>query len=143
MTSLKTGYELKKLAGNLDSEVEQGELKIQIRKLQENSIEVQEVLLKAKQEILDNRETILEKDNKIFELENKLKIKEKLVCQNGKYYEIDESGKPTGEPYCSRCWDLGKTPIHLIQIEEDYFKCPECKNTLGKRKPLSSSDGYY
>ncbi len=143
MTSLKTGYELKKLAGNLDSEVEQGELKIQIRKLQENSIEVQDVLLKAKQEILDNRETIQEKDNRISELENKLKFKEKLVRQNGKYYEKDESGKPTGEPYCSRCWDLEKTPIYLTQIEEDYFRCPECENPFGKRKPIYSSNGYF
>ncbi|HMS40117.1 MAG TPA: hypothetical protein PKE69_07830 [Pyrinomonadaceae bacterium] len=76
VATLKTGFEIKKLAGNLDSEIQQGELRVQIRKLQESLIEVQDVLLNAKREILENREEIQEKDEEIKKLKKQLKEKE-------------------------------------------------------------------
>ena len=75
ISTLKTGYEIKKLAGNLDSEVQQSELRVEIRKLQESLIEVQDILINAKREILDQREIIQEKDAEIKQLKELLNSK--------------------------------------------------------------------
>ena len=75
LASLKTGYEIKKLAGNLDSEVQQSELRIEIRKLQESLIETHDVLFNAKREILENRELLQEKDEEIKRLKSLLQTK--------------------------------------------------------------------
>lgn len=136
MTTLKTGYEIKKLAGNLDSEVERGKSQIEIRKLQD-------LLIQSKEEILNNRESLREKDKGIVELEDLLKFKSKLVRKEGKYYESDENSDSIGDPLCSNCWQSEQKPIYLTQIEEDYFRCPKCKNLFGKRKPVHSSSGSY
>lgn len=136
LSTLKTGFEIKKLAGNLDSDIQQGELRVEIRKLQESLLDVQEVLLKAKQEILDDRNTIEEKDDKIAELEDLLKFNKTTVRNNDKYFEVDEKGLPTNDPFCSRCWDSEQKKIYLISPQKgnnNYQKCPQCKITYGKR----------
>ena len=131
LATLKTGYEIKKLAGNLDSEVQQSELRVEIRKLQESLIDVQDVLLNAKSEILGNRELIQEKDKRIRELEDLLKFSDKLVRKDGMWFKSDENGEPIGEPYCSNCWDVEKKAIYLIPKEDGLktkLMCPLCKN---------------
>jgi hypothetical protein len=137
LSTLKTGYEIKKLAGNLDSEVQQSELRIEIRKLQESLIEVQDVLLNAKNEILQNRESIQEKDKKIVELEGLLAFKEQIIFYKGAYYKTNENGNAEGEPYCSRCWDYEEKKVHLFKLGKDFFECPQCKY------PFGVSQGIY
>ena len=122
LATLKTGYEIKKLAGNLDSEVEQGELRIEVRKLQD-------LLIQSKDEILNNREFLREKDKRIAELEDLLKFKSKLVRKDGMYFEADENGNSIGDPYCSNCWESNNKMIHLNDFG-GLHKCPSCKNFI-------------
>lgn len=82
LATLKTGFEIKKLAGNLDSEIQQGELRVEIRKLQESLIDVQDVLLKAKREILGNRDLIQKKDTEIKRLKTLLSQKSSRQLEN-------------------------------------------------------------
>jgi hypothetical protein len=74
IATLKTGFEIKKLAGNLDSDVKQNELQIEILKLQE-------VLIFAQKEILKQRELIQEKDQEIKRFTKLLEEKEALLSQ--------------------------------------------------------------
>lgn len=127
ISTLKTGYEIKKLAGNLDSEVQQSDLRVEIRKLQESLIDVQDVLLNAKSEILQNREIIQEKNKRIAELEDLAKFQRTLVFKDSMYFESDENGNPVNNPYCSNCWESEKKAIHLNN-RKDFFECPCCKN---------------
>jgi hypothetical protein len=132
ITTLKTGFEIKKLAGNLGSEVQQSELRVEIRKLQESLIDVQSVLLSAKKEILDNREFLRENESRIKELEDLLKFKAKLVRKDGMYFESDENGDSTGEPYCSNCWEVSNRVVPLLSRDTNYdYLCPNCKNGFG------------
>ena len=91
----------------------------------------------------DFEQMLQEKDLRITEFEDLLKFKSKLVHKDGMYFVSDEDGNTTGEPFCSRCWEIDQKATHLHQIEDDYFKCANCKNFFGKRKQLNSSDGYY
>ncbi len=129
LATLKTGYEIKKLAGNLDSEVQQSELRVEIRKLQESLIDTRDILLTAKEEILNNRESLREKDKRIAELEDLLKFKAKLIRKDGKYFETDENGNAIGDPFCSNCWESKNKMIHLNKLGGAY-KCPSCKNLV-------------
>lgn len=82
LATLKTGFEIKKLAGNLDSEIQQGELRVEIRKLQQSLIDVQDVLLNAKREIIENRDLIQEKDTEIKRLKTLLSQKSSRKIEN-------------------------------------------------------------
>jgi hypothetical protein len=137
ITTLKTGFEIKKLAGNLDSEVQQSELRVEIRKLQESLIDTRDILLSAKDEILNNRESLREKDKQIKALEDLLKFKAKLVRKDGMYFESDERDNLIDEPFCSNCWDSDNKSIHLT-CYDDYNECPKCKNTYSNKKDTRS-----
>ena len=50
-------------------------------------------------------ESLNQKDSEIEALKNKLKFKEKLIRVGEAYFEVDDSGKPIGAPYCSYCWE--------------------------------------
>jgi hypothetical protein len=57
-------------------------LRLEIRKLQESLIDVQDVLLNAKQEIIHNRMTIQQKDEEIKQLQIKMQKQSDLDYQN-------------------------------------------------------------
>jgi hypothetical protein len=81
-----------------------------------------------------------EKDKRISELEDLLKFKAKLVRKDGMYFESDENGDLTGEPYCSNCWEVSNKVVHLLSRETNYdYLCPNCNNGFGPRSYYSRS----
>jgi len=66
----------------------------------------------------------------LAEAEEKLKFKEKLVRSGESYFEAGEDGKPTGEPYCSHCWEVEHLAVHILRHGEPMYgikRCPRCK----------------
>jgi len=128
LATLKTGFEIKKIAGNLDSEVQQSELRVEIRKLQESLIDVQDVLLDAKQEIINNRMTIQQKDVEIKQLQIKIQKQSELDYQNETISEecleilkiFTTSSSSHSVNYLSKLSDMNiQRVIHIIEILKD------------------------
>jgi hypothetical protein len=47
---------------------------------------------------------------------------------NEAYFEVDDSGDPRGDPYCSHCWETKFQAIHLKTAKHAANKeCPSCK----------------
>lgn len=94
-------------------------------------------LLEAKIQANETLEILEKKDKKIAELQDLLQFKKKIVRNNDKYFEADKNGLPVSDPFCSSCWDSEEKVIRLICPQEDnenYHKCPKCKNEYGYRK---------
>ncbi len=90
-------------------------------------------LLEAKIQAGETLDLIQEKDKEIAKLEDLLSFKNKLLRKDGKYYESDNDGNSMNEPFCPRCWEVEKIPVHLNHIEKLRYICPNCKNTFGPR----------
>ena len=88
-------------------------------------------LLEAKIQAGETLDLIEEKDKEITKLKDLLSFKNNLRRNDGKYYESDSDGNFTGEPYCPKCWEVEKIPVHLKHIEELRYVCPNCENVFG------------
>jgi len=112
--------------------------------LKEKIVILVDSLLEAKLQVGETLDLIQEKDKEISRLESLLSFKSNLIPKDGKYYELDNNGNFTGEPYCQKCWEVEKLAVHLKHIEEQYYICPHCKNNYGQPpkswEPESSSN---
>jgi hypothetical protein len=81
-------------------------------------------------EAADVREAMAEKDRRIAELESALELKAVLVRHNDAYYQASATGKLTGGPYCSRCWEADHRARHLTRGlgSGTTTHCPTCKS---------------
>ena len=118
--SIKTATELAKAIKGADLSLEKAETKLKMA-------ELISALADAKIQAAEIQDLLQEKDKKIRELEKSLENKSKLIRHNGKYFESDENGNSTGDPYCSKCWEANNKMIHLTNWEGMEI-CPTCSN---------------
>lgn len=124
LTAITNSIAIAKAIKNADSSLEKAELKFRIAELIESLAEV-------KLQTIDIKELINEKDDKISALEESLKLKPTLVRSGLAYYERAENGEPSGDPFCSHCWETEYLAIHLHQKaigNPNPNICPNCKN---------------
>jgi hypothetical protein len=136
IAAIKHSIDLVKAVKDADYDLDKSILKEKIAILVDS-------LLEAKIQASETLDEIQEKDDRIAELEGLLKFKEKLVRKDGMYFEADENGDSTGDPYCSGCWESEKKAIHLTLCDalgdDTYFRCLDCKNNFGEPYRGSSS----
>jgi hypothetical protein len=121
ITSIKNATDLAKAIKEAGGSLEKAEAKLKLADLMES-------LAEARIQAAEVQEILQAKDKKIAELEEAFKLKSKLVRSIDAYYEIDESGKPTGAPYCSHCWEVNHKTVHLHTDFPPIRKiCPACK----------------
>jgi hypothetical protein len=108
--------------------VEKAELKLKIA-------EIANALAEARLALVDVQETVAAKDARIAELEEAFSAKNSLVRQNDAYYRVDEEGKPTGIPYCLRCWDVDHQQRQLVisAVDNRSRVCTVCKTHYERR----------
>ncbi len=106
LTSLKAATDIAKALKSADISLENAETKLKMAELIES-------LADAKMQAADIQEVIQEKDKRIAELEAEFDSKSKLVRHYDAYYEIDDTGQPTGAPYCSHCWEVNHKRVHV------------------------------
>lgn len=107
-------------------------LKDAAKVLQEaGKIEQYKQILEAQEKMLDMQKKIFDIENENTELKEKLKIKGQLTFRNNAYWMDGDN-----EPFCSRCWEKEKIPIHLHPDGNPaYYYCPNCKAESVKVKP--------
>ena len=95
--SVKVAIDIAQAIKDADVSLEKAELKIRMA-------ELISALADTKIASAEIVEILRQKDAEIEKLRNLLKFKEKLIRVREAYFEVDESGKPMGDPYCSHCW---------------------------------------
>lgn len=121
--SVKAAIDIAKAIKDADVSLEKAELKIRMA-------ELISALADTKIASAEIVEISRHKDAEIEKLRNLLKFKEKLIRVNEAYFEVDESGKPMGGPYCSHCWEASSKAIHLRSVRASFIKeCPACQTS--------------
>lgn len=130
-SSVKAATEIAKLIKDSGLSLEKAEMKLKIAELISS-------LADAKIATAEVNDIIKEKDDRIKELEGAFAFKSKLVRYRDAYYQIKEEGIPSGDPYCSNCWETSNRAIHLYYMYPNFI-CPNCKtnyaNQMTPRNP--------
>jgi len=129
LTAIKSASEILKVIRDAGQKLESAEYILKLAELTES-------LSELKISISELRETISDKEQQIKNLNDALKIKTEIVIFRDAYYEKDGKGNPTGNPFCSRCWEVDHVLIHLTRNTRpsNIDKCPKCSNLFHIQK---------
>jgi hypothetical protein len=121
VSSVKTAVEIAKTIKDLDTKVQQAELKLKVADLLG-------ALADAKIAATELQDLLVKKDEEIGELRKSIAIKGDVVRSGDAYYMKGKSGAAAGEPYCARCWEVEGKLFHLVRhpMRPDRV-CPVCK----------------
>lgn len=63
----------------------------------------------------------------VEDLENRLAFSEDLTLEQGVYWA--RGGDSPDSPFCTRCWDVEKRAVRLIEREGFFHHCPQCETS--------------
>ncbi|QSX78108.1 hypothetical protein [Agrilutibacter solisilvae] len=91
-------------------------------------------LADAKNSVTDAKEELQQAYKELDEMHEKLKLKAKTVRFKDGYYELDGEGAASGDPYCSKCWEVDHRLVHLVRGDrtEQFTYCPSCKQKYSR-----------
>ena len=133
--SIKTATDIVRLIKDSGASLEQAEIKLQLA-------ELLLALADAKVDVATIKLDLIEKDDYINSLEQKIKSQGNTVGFLGARYFVNESGEPTGSPYCPACWAQSKDlmPLLACSINDTTKKCSKCLTTVLHRKSPLNAD---
>lgn len=120
--SVKAATDIARMLKDSDLSVEKAELKLKLADLVG-------ALADTKLQIAEIQELLSKKNQRILELEEAFQLKDTLIRSGDAYYDLDDSGKAVGEPYCMHCWETKHKAFHLHrEVNTTLTKvCPSCK----------------
>lgn len=125
IAALRTATDVARVLRDLDSTVQTADLKLKVA-------ELTDALASAKLAVVEVQQTLAEKDREIERLSDALRIKDEVVRHQDAYYAKNAEQKATGDPYCSFCFEMRHTLVHINQNPRDRSQsvCPNCKNVF-------------
>jgi hypothetical protein len=87
-------------------------------------------LADLRMEVAKIQEEQISRDRRIRELEETLAFQGRLVRKNQYYFEVDDSGQLSGDPYCPQCWEVERKAVHVYVHLSDQERCPNCKTVF-------------
>lgn len=135
LVSLEAAVNLAKGLTAVDKALDQTEQKLKI-------IELRETLAEAREAILESKEVTRSLHEEIEELQEALRNKARIVRRFDAYYEMDDTGAPSGDPYCLRCWETRHELVHLVRSSKhgNPHQCPSCRHEYSKRHAPFSNE---
>lgn len=123
--ALKVATDVAKVLRDLDTTVKSADLKLKIA-------ELTDALATARLAVVEVQEAVAEKDKEIARLSDALRAKGEVVRLGDAYYLKNGQGKATGDPYCSHCFEVRHTLVHVNQHPKERMTsvCPSCKNVF-------------
>ena len=111
--------------------IERAELKFKVAEMMESLAEAKLALVEG----IEERDFL---QRRIASLEEAIKIKDSVQRLGDAYYTLNEDGTPTGDPYCSSCWETNHNLIHLISAArtEQHTSCAACKTKYPRQTTL-------
>jgi len=91
-----------------------------------NNMPLLKEIMSLESEVLVLQEENRELKQSIRQLQQEADLKAKLVWEAPFYWTKD--GDHLDGPFCQKCWDSEKKPIHLTNEGRDVWKCHECKS---------------
>lgn len=127
LQSINASVELVKALSSASGAVERAELKLKLANIMTDLAEAKLALAEG----LEERNRL---DAQIAELVEALRLKETVVRKFDAYYAVADDG-PTGDPYCSRCWEATNRLYHLISAQrgDTFSSCAVCHSKYPKR----------
>jgi len=106
---------------SIDSRIGEAEWKLRLA-------EMVDKLLEAKEALIDAKENESNLRAKIEVLEKAANEADRLEDDNGLLFDLDESGKRYGEPYCNKCFVREQKKYRLIHtVGNDWlYRCHNC-----------------
>jgi hypothetical protein len=98
-------------------------------------LDLQAEALRLSGDLITKDQELRSKERRITELEELTRFQATVViADNGFYFDRDQSGRPMGHPYCPKCWEVNRVPVHIHQmgssvVERNKSVCPNCKST--------------
>ncbi|MBD8900011.1 hypothetical protein [Rhodanobacter sp. DHG33] len=122
MNGLKAATDLAKALASANTAYAVAELKLK-------AAEMMTSLADARAALASAQEAAVELQDEITRLNGALEMKASVVRADSAYYDMGESGKPIGDPYCMRCWESDHKLRHLSMSSfvTNPTICPECK----------------
>ncbi len=122
LNSIKIATEITTLLRESDPSIDNAELKLQLSDLVH-------ALADAKLGMIRIEETLAGQEKRIAELEEALESKDTLVRHYDAYYRLDKKGKPSGVPFCIRCWENEYRKRQLVMdVSGIYNVCTTCSH---------------
>lgn len=139
LNAIKTATDIAQAVRTSENSLNEAELKLRLADLMG-------ALAEAKIELSQLIGEVAEKDRMIEALKEQIKKKESIKKFGDAYYKTSDTGEPTGEPICTKCWEVVGIQVHLIGSPKrrDYMQCPNCKSDIRKSAitgPTPSSVG--
>jgi hypothetical protein len=93
-------------------------------------LDLQAEVLQISQSLMDRESKARELEAEVGRLRDALELKPKMVRRGEAYYAISADGLPTGDPYCSHCFEVLHQAVHIHQspVNRASSVCPACKN---------------
>jgi hypothetical protein len=106
VASIKAAADIVRMVYDSGQSLAHAELKVKLA-------EIATALADARLDLAGVQEVLAERDRRIKELEEAFEIKDALIQWHDAYYSIGADGKPAGDPYCLRCWEVEHKRYHL------------------------------
>lgn len=135
--TIKHGAEIVRGVVAADKAISEADLKLKLG-------ELTGILLDVRTSVTDANDRLAERDAEIARLKEALRNKDEVAKERDAYYTKDGSGRPTGAPYCMKCFEVEHRLVHLIRPGRADVKavCPHCKNQYDRRQaPTIRADG--
>lgn len=131
---LKAATEVAKFLRDTDQAFKAADLKLRIAELVDG-------LATAKLSLAEIQDVLAERDAEIKRLTTALRLKDEVVRYQDAYYTKNESGKASGDPYCSFCFEAKAVLVHINQSPKDRSQsvCPNCKNVFNWQRRQNPS----
>lgn len=121
LSAVEQGLNILKTLRGVNFELEKSELKLQMA-------EVMSALADAKIGLTSSREQIADLEKEIARLTAFAAKRLRIV--GGMYLEIDNDDKVVDGPFCSRCHDVDKKFVRVVETpigQRGMGHCPQCK----------------
>lgn len=125
---LKLAVGLIKAAIAADDALDKAEMKFKLA-------EALSALADAKSSVADAKVELQRAYDELDEMQGKLALKATTVRHFDGYYAINDDSIASGDPFCSRCWEVDHQLTHLVRGErgDPYNHCPACKQKYVRR----------
>lgn len=103
-------------------------------------MDLYERLLDVRSDLQEIREENIELREHVQELERQENIAGQLEYDDGVYWRSSE-GQDRKGPFCQLCWDRDRDLIRLQDVQQGYFMCLSCENSVAHNDATGGGGG--
>ena len=97
-------------------------------------LDLQSEVIELHSNLIEKDTLIREKEKQISKLKKAMQLKEKVIRIEDSYFELDNKGRPIGDPYCSHFMEVENLAVHLHRNPRSVPGyggfCPACQNNV-------------